>query len=61
LSIYPFKKESEMRLQSMATAGAALSLMGLLLGTVEKTEAVQLSRVTDIGLGSEGPLRRKVK
>ncbi len=50
-----------MRLQSMATAGAALSLMGLLLGTVEKTEAVQLSRVTDIGLGSEGPLRRKVK
>jgi ELWxxDGT repeat protein len=36
----------------MATAGAALSLMGLLLGATGKAEAVQVSRVTDIYPGS---------
>jgi ELWxxDGT repeat protein len=37
-----------MRLQSMLTAGTALSLMGLILAVVGKAEAVELSRVTDI-------------
>jgi len=37
-----------MRLQSLVTAGATLSLIGLLLGPARKAEALQLSRVTDI-------------
>ncbi len=40
-----------MRLHSLATAGATLSLMGLLLGTAGKAEALQLSRI-DINPGS---------
>ena len=41
-----------MRLHSLATAGATLSLMGLLLGTAGQAEALQLSRITDINPGS---------
>ena len=40
-----------MRLHSLATAGATLSLMGLLLATAGQAEAVQLSRI-DINPGS---------
>ncbi len=40
-----------MRLQSIATGGAALSLMGLLPSVAGKAEAVQLSRVADINPG----------
>jgi len=40
-----------MRLHSLATAGATLSLMGLLLATAGQAEALQLSRI-DINPGS---------
>jgi ELWxxDGT repeat protein len=42
-----------MRLHSLATAGATLSLMGLLLATAGQAEALQLSRI-DINPGSRG-------
>jgi hypothetical protein len=46
-----------MRLQSLATAGAALSLMGLLPSVAGKAEAATVSRVADInpGIGSSSP------